>query len=212
MGTFSTGGLGGLIERGIAGRAGDIGGGIVNAREAGWRGFGYGGELTEEGLTGLRGLRGQYQDRLKDPLGENGRGIFARARGNLSDDFARTVNSGVARRRQLAVQSGGSLTAEQMAALDAGERRDASEGLFKGENDLSIAETEMTLGETNKLFDRMEGIDKTVTGVGQDEKTRGLQTMLSALTLGLERNKAISQEARAWVSMFKPGGGGGVLG
>jgi hypothetical protein len=164
------------------------------------RGIAAGGDtLTQEGLTGLRGLRGQYQDQLRDPLGENGRGIFARARGNLSDDFARTVNSGVARRRQLATQSGGSLTAEQMAALDAQERREASEGLFQGENELSIGETQMTLDQTNRLYDRMEGIDRTVTGVGQDEKSRGLQTMLTALAGRTDRaNKIVGHVLGPW--------------
>lgn len=152
----------------------------------------YGDTLTKEGLSGLRKLDSTYEDRLKDPLGATGRGIFARARGNLSDDFARTVNAGMARREQLARQTGGGLTPEQIAALDAQERREANEGLFRGENDLAMGEAGMTLEETGKLFDRMEGIRRTVIGVGQDEKTRGLQTMIAALTGRTGRVKAIA--------------------
>jgi hypothetical protein len=128
---------------------------------------------------------------LNDPLGSVGRGIFARARGNLSDDYTRTVNSGMARRSQLALQTGGTLTPEQIAALDAQDRRDASEGLFRGETDLSTQEAGMTLSETGKLFDRMEGIDKTVAGIGQDERTRGLQAILASMLGRTDRMKAI---------------------
>src|SRR5688572_11886759 len=81
--------------------------------------YDYGAGLTNEGLGGLRDLRKFAGDRLNDPLGEQGRGIFARARGALSDTYARNVNSGAARRRQLATQSGGTLTPEQIAAMDA---------------------------------------------------------------------------------------------
>src|SRR5688500_11873739 len=99
-----------------------------NQRELGYMGkadVAYGDTLTGEGLGGLRGLRGTYANRLNDPLGEVGRGMFARARGQFSDDFTRTVNSGQARRAQLATQSGGGLTPEQIAALDQETRRTA---------------------------------------------------------------------------------------
>ncbi len=161
--------------------------------------YDYGKGLTEEGLGGLRSLRKTYEGRLNDPLGSVGRGIFARARGNLSDGFTRTVNSGEARRRQLALQTGGSLTPEQMAALDQESRRDANEGLFRGENELSMGEAEMTLGEMGKFYDRMEGIDRTVTGVGQDERTRGLQTILAAITGRQDRvNKIVGHALGPW--------------
>jgi len=157
--------------------------------------FGYGSGLTEEGLAGLRGLRGTYEQRLKDPLGEVGRSIFARARGNLADDFTRTVNSGDARAKQLALQSGGSLTPEQISALDQENRRAASEGLFRGESDLSTGEADLTMKEMSSFFDRMEGIDRTITGVGQDEKTRGLQSIIQSLISRHNRNAAIASTA-----------------
>lgn len=210
MGSFSSGGLGGLIERGVAGRAGDVGAGIVSAREdTGFGGYNYGSSLTQEGLGNLRSLRGTFSDRLKDPLGPAGRNIFSIARGNLTDAFTRDVNSGAARRSQLALQSGGALTPEQIAAMDAQDRRDAEEAQFRGNADLSSSEAGMTLQETGKLFDRMQSIDQTITQVGQDEKNRGLQSILGSLALGLQRNKAISEEARQWVGMFMGKGGGG---
>lgn len=205
MGTFSTGGAAGLIERGVAGRAGDVGAGLVAAREnTGFGAYNYGSGLTEEGLGGLRSLDSTYQNRLNDPLGAAGRGIFARARGNLSDDFTRTIASGQARRAQLAAQSGGTLTPEQVAALDSQDRRAAGEGLFKGESDVSQSEAAMTMSETGKLFDRMESIRKTIVGVGQDEKSRALSSIIDSLKISLDRNKALDQSARSWVSMFMP--------
>jgi len=158
---------------------------------AGYGGYDYGKTLTDEGLTSLRDQNALYKQRLNDPLGSVGRSIFTRARGNLADDYTRTVNSGAARRSQLALQTGGTLTAEQIAALDAQDRRDANEGLFRGETDLSTQEAGMTLTETGKLFDRMENVDKTIVGVGQDERTRGLQAVIASMLGRTDRMKAI---------------------
>lgn len=166
----------------------------------GYGGYDYGKTLTDEGLNGLRGQNDLYKQRLSDPLGSVGRGIFARARGNLADDYTRTVNSGMARRSQLALQTGGTLTPEQIAALDAQDRRDASEGLFRGETDLSTQEAGMTLTETGKLFDRMEGINKTVAGIGQDERTRGLQAVIASMLGRTDRMKAIWGDVVSGVS------------
>lgn len=160
----------------------------------------WGQKYIEEGLGGLRGLRGTYSDRLKDPLGEQGRGIFARARGNLSDGFARTVNSGMARRRQLAAQTGGSLTPEQIAALDAEDRRDANEQLFRGEGEIATTEAGMTLDETNRLYDRLENIDRTITGVGASGRGEGLQSILAAL---MSRNQTFATATGAALDIYR---------
>lgn len=144
--------------------------------------YDYGSGLTEEGLGGLRSLDKTYSDRLGDPLGAVGRGIFTRARGALSDDFTRSVNSGDAHAAQLARQSGGTLTPEQVAALDAQNRRGASEDLFQGTGAVANAEATATLSEQGKLFDRLENIRNTITTVGQNEKTRGLQSIISAIS------------------------------
>lgn len=164
-----------------------------------WRGFGNQGQqgydsgnlLTEEGLGGLRSLDKTYSDRLNDPLGAVGRGIFTRARGGLQDDFTRMVNSGDARSAQLARQSGGTLTPEQVAAMDAGNRRNAGESLFRGTGDVANAEAGATLTEQGKLFDRLEGIRKTITGVGMDQRNQGLQSILAAMLGRTDRMKAI---------------------
>jgi hypothetical protein len=161
--------------------------------------YDYGRGLTSEGIGGLRDLRKMAEERYRDPLGETGRGIFARARGAQADNFARNVNAGDARRRQLALQSGGSLTPEQIAALDQESRRSAGEQQFGAENELAMAEGELALTEMGKFFDRMSDIDKTITGVGQDEKTRGLQSILAAIMGRQERvDKIVGHALGPW--------------
>jgi hypothetical protein len=179
---------------------------IEALRKQGLTDYNYGQGLLDEGLGGLRGLRGTYAQRVNDPLGEVGRGIFARARGNLTDAATRTVNAGGARSRQLALQTGGSLTPEQIAALDQETRRDANEQQFRGETDLSISEGTMALSEANRFFDRMEGIDRTIGAVGSDEKARGVQSILA--NLGFRSQK--DAQKRAILGSFASALVGGV--
>lgn len=161
--------------------------------------YDYGKGLTDEGLGGLRDLRRTAAERYKDPLGEVGRGIFARARGRIADDFTRNVNAGDARRRQLAQQTGGALTPEQIAALDQESRRAAGEQQFGAQNELAMGEGELALTEMGKFFDRMTDIDKTITGVGQDERTRGLQSILAAIMGRQERvDKIVGHVLGPW--------------
>lgn len=162
--------------------------------KTGYNDYAAGNTLTQEGLGGLRSLDSTYSNRLGDPLGAVGRGIFTRARGALSDDFTRSVNSGDVRAAQLARQSGGALTPEQVAALDAENRRGASEDLFKGTGDVANAEATATLSEQGKLYDRLEGIRKTITSAGMDERTTGLQSIIASLTGRTGRVKAIAAD------------------
>lgn len=162
----------------------------------------YGGTLTDEGLGGLRDSLSNYQEGMRDPLGETGRNLFARARGNLTDNFTRTLASARTRARQQALQSGGGLTAEQIAALDRESGRDAEENLFRGENELSMGEAEMTLSETNRLRDRIEGVQKTILGVGQDEKTRGVQSIIASLVGRNQRYGAAAGALSQLLSTF----------
>lgn len=144
--------------------------------------YNYGAGLTDEGLTGLRSLDSNYQQQLTDPLGAVGRGIFARARGALSDDAVRAQRSGTARIFQQAVQSGGTLSPEAQAELQTRNQRGIDESLFSGEANIANSEASMTLDQTNKLFDRMADIRKTILGIGQDERTRGLQNIVAMLS------------------------------
>lgn len=150
--------------------------------DTGYGNLGEGNALTKEGLGGLRSLDSTYQQRLSDPLGSVGRGIFARARGQLSSDAQRRQGAFGARLTQQALQSGGTMSPEAQAELQANNQRSTNESLFSAQNDLANQEAGMTLSETSKLFDRMEGIRKTIVGVGQDEKTQALQSILAGLT------------------------------
>lgn len=178
--------------------------------EQGQADYAYGKGLVEEGLGGLRGLRDIYEQRVNDPLGDVGRNIFARARGAFADDFTRTVNSGDARRRQLATQTGGALTAEQIASLDAEDRRAANEELFGAERELAISEGEMTLSEAQKFFDRMEGIDKTIGSVGSNEKTRGLEQIFQNLMMRWNKDSQKRQMLYGFASSLAGAATGGA--
>lgn len=166
----------------------------TNLSSTGANAYSSGTATTDEGLSGLRGLNSQYQGMLSNPLGTAGNSIFARARGALSDDYTRNVNGGAARTAQLATQSGGTLTPEQIAAQNASTTRDAGANLFSGENSLAEAKATMSLDQTNKLYDRMQSIQNSIVSVGQDDKMRGLQTMLGALTGRTNRMQSIAKD------------------
>lgn len=189
---------------------------IRNLGYQGDREYESGFNLTEEGLGGLRSLGKTYNDRLGDPLGPLGRGIFTRARAGLQDDFARDVNSSATHTAQLARQSGGVLTPEQVAAEDAANRRGASEDLFRGTGDVANAEAGATLTEQGKLFDRLEGISKTIGSVGSDEKNRGLSSIIQALTFrynkDAQKRQILSSFANSLVGAAAGGAAGGGAG
>jgi hypothetical protein len=206
MGLFGgSHGFFGWIERGLGGKAADIGPDLLKLQNTGQSGYDYGKGITEEGLGRLRSDYSTYQGRLNDPLGESGRGIFSRARGALNDDAIRGQRAYGARIFQMARQSGGTLSPEAQAELQAQNSRDIEERRFSAANDLTNQEAALSLSETSKLFDRMDTIDKTILGVGQDEKTRGLQAIIAALQGRYNRNKAIADSV---VSGFSIGAGG----
>lgn len=147
--------------------------------------------LTQEGLAGLRSLGSTYQSRLSDPLGPQGRSIFSMAKGALADTGVQRERAFNARIFQLAAQSGGTLSPEAQAQAEAQNQRGINESLISGQRDLATQEASMTLSETSKLFDRMESINKTILGVGQDEQTRALQTIIASLSGRTDRMKAI---------------------
>lgn len=150
--------------------------------QTGYSGYDAGNLLTSEGLGDLRSLQSTYSGRLSDPLGAVGRGIFSRARAGLQDNYARDVNAGAASTAQLARQSGGVLTPEQVAAQNAANQRDASQSLFQGTGNVANAEATATLSEQGKLFDRLDSIANTITSVGQNERTQGLNSIIQSLT------------------------------
>lgn len=175
-------------KSGDASLLGDFG----KAQNTAYGDYASGGVLTNEGLAGLRSLDSTYQQRLTDPLGAVGRGIFARARGQLSTDAQRRQGIFSSRIAQQALQSGGTMSPEAQAELEANNQRSINESLFSSENDLANQEASMTLNETGKLFDRMEGIRKTIVGVGQDERTRSLQSIISMLSARTGRTGSVS--------------------
>ncbi len=210
MGLTGVGGIAGWIERIVGGKAASkLPGYLLDLHKTGETDYTGGGILTKEGLDDLRGYKKTYADRLKDPLGPEGRGIFSRARGSLSDTATQRAGAFNARTMQTAIQSGGSLTAAQRAQLDQQNQREINQGLFEGNVGISNAEATLTLSETSKLFDRMEGISKTILGAGQTQSNQGLQAIIAAITGMFNRNKAIADTIVASTGGIKSGGGGG---
>lgn len=147
--------------------------------------FDAGTNTTNEGLGDLRELGSTFADSLKNPLGtgpNSAAGIFARARGSLSDTATRATSGFGARLFQQARQGGGALSPEAQAQLQEQNARDVNQSLFEGNVAISDKEASAWLTETSKIFDRMTDISKTILGVGQNRETLGLQTLLATIT------------------------------
>lgn len=202
MGSFSQ-----VLERVIGGKASDTSKDLVRATNTGWSTFDAGTALSDSEIGTLRGYSDTYAQRLSDPLGATGRGIFSRARGALSDVATQRTGAFSSRLIQQAAQSGGNLSPEARAELEASNQRDVNQGLFEGNAAVSNAEAKMTLDETSKLFDRMEGISKTILGVGTGRETQGLQLLLASLGLRHNRTAAIANTIVAGATKGASSGG-----
>lgn len=146
--------------------------------------FNAGNALADTEVNTLRGYRADYQDRLANPLGtgpNSATGIFNRARGALSDTATQRAGAFSSRLLQRSVQDGGNLSPEARAQLEQQNQRDINQQLFEGNNAISDAQAAMTLTETSKLFDRMEGISKTILGVGIDRSNVGLNALIQSI-------------------------------
>lgn len=143
--------------------------------------YDYGKGLTDEGLTGLRGDLKLFDDRLRNPLGNEVEGIFRRASGQIADDSVRQQRGFGANLAERARQSGGTLSPAAIAELQQQMQRGLSESQFKSEFDLASEHASLTLTESNKLFDRRDAIRKTILGIGEADKDRGTSTWLASL-------------------------------
>lgn len=177
--------------------------------------FDSGNTVTDEGLGDLRTLGSTFADNLKNPLGSgpnSANGIFARARGGLTDAATRATSSFGARLFQQARQGGGNLSPEAQAELQAQNARDTNQSLFEGNNAISDKQAELTLSETSKLFDRMTDISKTILGVGEARSNRGLQAIIASITGRQDLAFGNAAAARGAVSTAIAAGSVGVTG
>jgi hypothetical protein len=149
-------------------------------------------KLTDEGLFGLRGDLKLFDDRLRNPLGDETKSIFNRARGQVSDDSVRRQRGFTASLAERARQSGGTLSPAAIAELEQQTQRDLSETEFQSQFAIDSQQAALTLTETNKLFDRRADIRRTMLGIGEADKDRGLQQWLASLNLRHNRNAAIA--------------------
>lgn len=200
----------GWIDRTLGGKASDVGPDLLRLGSTGTNEFNSGTGVLNEGLGDLRSQQQAYTDALKNPLGtgpNSASAIFARARGGLSDQATRATNTLGVRLQQQARQSGGMLSPEAQAELAAQNERETNQNLFEGNVAISNAEASATLTETSKLFDRLDNISKTILGVGENQQTQGLQALIAALGLRLDRNKAIASTIASIATKGLGGGG-----
>lgn len=199
----------GWIDRTLGGKVSDVGPDLLKYGKLGQSTFDAGNAIADSEINTLRGYRDDYAGRLKNPLGtgpNSATGIFTRARGALSDAATQRTGAFGARLNQLAAQSGGVLSPEARAQLEEQNARDVNQELFKGNVGISDAQATLTLSETSKLFDRMENISKTILDTGTGRATQGLQAMLAALGLRLNRNVAIANTIVAGATKGMAGG------
>lgn len=206
-----TGGLIGKLDKFFTGKSGDVAPDFLYATQLGKDTFAAGNALTDEGLGQLRSQYGVYSDRLNDPLGPQGRGIFTRGRGTLSDVATQRAGAFKGNLAQRAAESGGALSPAARAQLEEENQRGIDQGLFEGNVKLSDAEASLTMDEVSKLFDRMDKISSTIIGVGKDKNVQGLEALFKALGLREGKDEKV---ASVMTSFFAPlsgsfGGGGG---
>jgi hypothetical protein len=164
--------------------------------------FDAGNALIDSEVNTLQGYRGDYANRLKNPLGEgpnSATGIFTRARGALSDTATQRTGAFGARLTQLARQTGGNLSPAAIAQLQEQNSREVNQELFTGNTAISDAQASLTLSETSKLFDRMESISKTILGVGENKRNLGLSALIQSILGRADLKNANAANARAAV-------------
>jgi hypothetical protein len=213
---FGGSGLAGILERLVGGKAANIGPDLTRLGNAGAAEDQFGSDLTNEGLGDLRGLRSDYQNQIgTGGLPDSIRQQFRIARGALADQSTRNQRDFSARLKQRFLTSGGTLSPTAQTEYDLENQKQNDEGLFSATNDLNAGEANLALTNTNALYSRLEGIGRTITGVGQGEKDRALDRIKQSLLLRFSRNKAISDAIMSYFSIAKGGGGtpsGGLMG
>lgn len=169
--------------------------------------LGAGTKLTDETLFGLRGDLKLFDDRLRNPLGDETKSIFSRARGQATDATVRRQRGFGAALAERARQSGGTLSPAAIAELEQQTQRDLSETEFQNMLAIDSEQAALTLSETNRLFDRRADIRRTMLGIGEADKDRGLQQWLASLNLRHGRNAAIASTIAATTGGIKTGAG-----
>jgi hypothetical protein len=155
--------------------------------------FDAGTALTSQGIAGLTDLAKQYQDQINSGgLPASLRQQFNVLRGSLSDQAVRNNRSYLANLQQRMRASGGQLSSAAASEYDLQNQQQQGEGLFNATNQANFEEANMALQNTNNLFNRLQGIQSTITGVGMDQRSQALQRIFQSLQQRFQRNKAIA--------------------
>lgn len=181
------------MEHHFGGKASRLGPDLMALGAAGQSEDVYGQNLTNEGLGNMRGQAADYTKMIgAGGLPDSIRQQFRIARGGIADASTRNQRDYSARLKQRFLTSGGQLSAAAQTEYDLQNQQQQGEGAFTATNALNAGEANLALQNTNALYDRLDNINKTITGVGQSEKDRALQRILQALQLRFGRNQAIA--------------------
>lgn len=206
------GGIGGLFEGWLMGDS-KFG---KHLKEQYWRGQddeAFGRKLTNEGLSGLRGLDREYSSLLADPNGplpEYVKSAIRASRGRVADNRVRSDRSFAARVQEMARTSGGDVSEGAQLELALENEKNTQEGAFNALRDIDMGEASLSLDETNKLRDRVGNIRQTILGAGMTKEQQAVLRQLASLEGRYKRNKAISDALFQALSMFGGGAAGGV--
>lgn len=170
-----------------------------------------GGELTREGLDGIRSDMNGWNEMLRsgNVLGEETNRAFRLGQGAISDRSARSRRAFLASMAQIARQQGGALTATQQADMQRELERDLTEQEIDAERGLTIDKSQLVLAETNRLRDRVQNARNTIVGVGQSERDRAANMMLQALFGRHRYMKDADESAQSWASFGMKSASGG---
>ena len=164
----------------------------------------YGQQRTDQGLSALDDLAGQYQQQIANGgLPEDLRRQFRMTRGSLSDSAVRLNRANLANLRQRMLTNP-TFRPEAAAEYDLQNQQNVGEQLFSAQNDTNMQEANLALSNTNQLFDRLENIRRAYIGVGEDAKSRALakiQASLGMKTASDNSNSAfLSQLIQSYMS------------
>lgn len=159
----------------------------------------YGQGLTGQGIAGLQGLGGQYQDLINQGgLSQNLMRQFAIARGGLQDNATRQQRAFGAQLAQKYSQSGGQLSPSAMTEFGLENQQSNNESLFGATNTLNMNQAQMGLENTNALFGRLQDVSKSIAGIGQSEEDRARQMQVEGIKARLENKRTVYNFMKFW--------------
>lgn len=194
MSIVRSGGIAGIFERVVGGRAAEVGPALQGLDQFGQKQYDSGTALGDEGIAGVRGLVAGYKKRLNggSVLPTNVNRAYDLARGRVNDGVARGNMAAAAAINQRALSSGGFLSPEAREELYGAHSRSNDAAAFDATANIDTSQAGAELSQTNNLNDRVDGLTSTILNAGQFRQQLGAQVRAQSVLARLDRNKAIA--------------------